>query len=269
MIVKYINEVRLFQILFEDVNFYNDSVKQILINYISKYIQYKDMSAADLKINYENFLKQYSKDTKYFLRNNVYPAITDNYIYNIGREEYDIFLLLSTVLTQHRYDIMCEINQCAIKSESALIIGSGIGLEIEVIKKNYKDIDAYDIEIDDFCRNSHPQINFYEIEFEDNKNKYYNDIYIIELLEHVFNPYKLIKDVAKVLVNNDSRIILTLAVNIPQFDHIVNFDDIDLFLYNIDKLDLYVEYKKEIKHRYLMNGLSESSNVFMIIKQKI
>ena len=267
MILKYINEVRLFQILFEDLDFYNDDVKQTLLSYIDKYIKYKNISSYELKINYESFLKQYSKDAQFYLKNNKYPALSSDYNYPITREEYDIFLLLSTVLTQHRYDIMCEINQALLGSKSALIIGSGVGLEIELIKESYNFIDAYDIELDKFCYSNHTEVSFYEKEFKSNEIQQYNDIYIVELLEHVSEPYTLIKDAVEVLTS-DGRIIITLAVNIPQFDHIINFDDMNLFLKNIDKLGLYVEYEKEIEHKYIMNGLSHSSNIFMVLKKK-
>ena len=38
---------RLFQILFEDLDFYNDDVKQTLLSYIDKYIKYKKISSDE------------------------------------------------------------------------------------------------------------------------------------------------------------------------------------------------------------------------------
>jgi hypothetical protein len=267
LILQHINEVRLFQILFEDLDFYNEGVKKTLLSYIDKYIKYKNFSSYELQINYESFLRQYSKDAQFYLKSSNYPALSSNYSYPIRREEYDVFLLLSTVLTQHRYDIMCEINKILTDSKSALIIGSGVGLEIELIKDSYDLIDAYDIELDKFCYSNHPEVNFFEEEFKSKEVKKYDDIYIIELLEHVTEPYALIKDALDVL-DYQGRIIITLAVNIPQFDHMFNFNDIDLFLKNIDKLGLCVDYEKDINHKYIMNGLKNSSNIFMILKNK-
>lgn len=267
MILKYINEVRLFQILFEDLNFYNNNVKQILLGYIDKYIRHKNISSHELKINYESFLKQYSRDIKFYLKNNKYPALSDGYNHRITREEYDIFLLLSTVLTQHRHDIMCEISQSLFESKSALIIGSGVGLEIELIKESYDLIDAYDIEIDKFCYSNHADVNFHEKEFTGESEGFYDDIYIIELLEHIFNPLDLIKKAKKVL-NKNGRIIVTLATNIPQFDHLINFTNLKSFTANIENLGLYVDYKKEIKHKYIMNKLESSSNTFIILNAR-
>ena len=267
MILQHINEVRLFQILFEDLDFYNEGVKKTLLSYIDKYIKYKNFSSYELQINYESFLRQYSKDAQFYLKSSNYPALSSNYSYPIRREEYDVFLLLSTVLTQHRYDIMSEINKSLIESKSALIIGAGVGIEIELIKQSYNLIDAYDIELDQFCYHSHPEVNFFEKEFISNKIHQYNDIYIIELLEHISDPYALLNDALEVMLPQ-GRIIITLAINIPQFDHLFNFNDMSLFLRNIDKLGLYVEYKKAIQHKYIMNGLSDSSNIFMVLKKK-
>ena len=267
MILKYISEVRLFEILFEGLDFYNHRVKGILLNYINNYIKYKEFSSYDLKLNYESFLKQYSKDAKFYLKNNAYPALIAGNNYPITREEYDIFLLLSSILTQHRYDIMCEINQSIKESTNALVIGSGIGLEIEIIKDSYKSVDAYDIRLDKFCFSSHEEVNFYETEFQGSAIKKYNDVYIIELLEHVSSPYSLLKDAADSIIS-EGRIIITLAVNIPQFDHVINFDDQKLFRIKIDELGLYIEYERMIEHQYIMNGLSHSSNIFMILSKK-
>ena len=100
MILKYISEVRLFEILFEGLDFYNDGIRQTLLNYINKYIKYKEISSYDLKLNYESFLKQYAKDAKFYLKNNEYPALSSGNNYPITREEYDIFLLLSLLPLQ-------------------------------------------------------------------------------------------------------------------------------------------------------------------------
>ena len=267
MIEKFINEERLFQILFEDVNFYNQDVKKILMNYINKYIEFKNSNAYELKSHYELFIKQFNKNAKQYIKTNTYPALSNDIKYDITREEYDVSLLLSTILTQHRYDIMTNIYKILKPLESTLVIGSGIGIELELIKNHYKSISAYDVKIDKFCNNTHKSVQFFEEEFTKNTTNKYDDIYIIELLEHVSTPYELIKN-AKYALNKSGRIIITLAVDIPQFDHIFNFDDIDDFKKEIDILDLQVEYEKEINHKYIMNGLDTSKNIFMVLKEK-
>jgi len=272
MTKKAIDEVRLFQILYENMEFYNGNLHNLLLNYVDKYIKYKSISSVELKKNYETFLKQYTKDAKEYLKTGIYPAIKNNCIKDtITREEYDVFLLLSTILTQHRFDIMFEISK-GIRSikdtKNALVIGSGVGIELEIIKDNYKHIDAYDIEIDKFCNETHKDVIFYEEEFNGNTTSRYDDIFIIELLEHIPNPYELLRDAKKVL-NKNGRVIITLAVNIPQFDHVFNFDDMDEFNKQVNKLNLYIENEKNIQHKYLMNGLDFSSNIFVVLKEKL
>jgi 2-polyprenyl-3-methyl-5-hydroxy-6-metoxy-1,4-benzoquinol methylase len=266
MINNYLSEVRLFEILYEDVNFYDEDVHHILLNYINKYIKFKNISKQEFNFHYENFLKQYSKDIKAYLTSNIYPAVQNGITYNITRVEYDVTLLLSTILTQHRYDIMSEIYKQLNPNSNALVIGSGIGIELELIKESYKKIAAYDVEIDEFCNYSHVNVNFNENEFRGHSNIEYNDIYIIELLEHIPKPYDLIAKAQRRLTIN-GRILITLAVNIPQFDHIINFDNFDNFLKNIKKMNLYIEYKKEIKHKSIVSDLQSSSNIFIVLKK--
>ena len=45
-------------------------------------------------------------------------AVKNGIEYKISREEYDVFLLLSTILTQHRYDIIINMTIDTIKEIS-------------------------------------------------------------------------------------------------------------------------------------------------------
>ena len=85
MIDNIIDEVRLFQILFDSVDFYNKDVKNTLLKYIDKYIKYKDSNAEELKSHYEHFLKQYSKDIKEYTKSDIYPALGDVKKYELTR----------------------------------------------------------------------------------------------------------------------------------------------------------------------------------------
>ena len=80
MTKKAIDEVRLFQILYENMEFYNGNLHNLLLNYVDKYIKYKSISSVELKKNYETFLKQYTKDAKEYLKTGIYPAIKNNCI---------------------------------------------------------------------------------------------------------------------------------------------------------------------------------------------
>jgi hypothetical protein len=265
-IIDYIKNVRLFEMLYDAMDFYNIDTKNALLQYANIYIEYKNWDLKIVEDKYTCFIKQYTKDTKYYLRYNSYPAITSKKSYNISREEYDIFLLLSTILTPHRYQIMCEIFDALESKPNALVIGSGIGIEIELIKDNYQSIDAYDLTIDNFSANTHKSVNFFEKEFKGQSPVKYNDIYIIELLEHVTNPYSLLQSACNSLCE-DGRIIITLAVNVPQFDHVYNFNDTTEFQHSIKQLGLSIVYSCDIPHQYLINGLKDSSNIFIILQK--
>lgn len=264
MIQKFIDETRLFEILYYGINFYNIRIHDILVNYINEYIKYEKLNCSDLFSTYENFLRQYSKDTKSFIKNNTYPFFQKGYSFNMSRKQYDVVLLLSTILTQHRYDIMVEIQKQLSLKSSALVIGSGVGIELEIIKNSYQHIDAYDVHIDQFCIEKHKSVNFHEEEFTGKQNKKYDDIYIIELLEHISNPFDLIKK-AKESITENGRIIITLAVNIPQFDHIYNFNNYTFFIKKIEEMNMNIEYSRDIRHKHLVSNV-KASNIFVVIK---
>ncbi|WP_455757118.1 class I SAM-dependent methyltransferase [Sulfurimonas sp.] len=265
-VLKYIKNIRLFDILYEGMNFYNQDVKHIILSYIDNYIIYKNLNETSVKKYYENFVRQYSQDIKFYFEYSTYPAVKNGITYDISRMEYDVFLLFSTVLTQHRYKIMCEIYENLHPSRNALVIGLGIGIELELMQGKYQYIDAYDIKIDSFCQLQHPNVNFFEKEFIKNNETDYDDIYIIELLEHIEQPYLLLENVLSSLKPN-GRLIITLAINIPQFDHLYNFNKLEFCYDKLESIGLMVSYSEEIKHQYLLNDLDDSSNIFMILKK--
>ena len=68
------------------------------------------------------------------------------------------------------------------------------------------------------------------------------------------------------MLKTGGRIIVTLAVDMPQFDHLYNFSDREHFMQEIKKLELYVDYERSILHDSLKSRLSTSSNVFIVLK---
>tara|TARA_B110000459_G_scaffold196919_1_gene239636 strand:- start:6460 stop:7269 length:810 start_codon:yes stop_codon:yes gene_type:complete len=266
MIEKFIKETRIFEILYQRVVFHDLSTKQQLLDYINSYVQYKGIGAVKLQESYQAFLKQYSKDVKYFVEQGKYPGFDSARPYPVTREDYDIALLLSTILSQHRFEIMHELKQLPVISTAALVIGCGAGVDIELIKDKYEMLDAYDTSLDPFCMHAHPEVSFFEKEFVGVSDTTYDDIFIIELLEHVVDPFELIRNAAQVL-KTGGRIIVTLAVDMPQFDHLYNFSDRGHFMQEIKKLGLYADYERSILHDSLRSMLSTSSNVFIVLKE--
>ena len=266
MIEKCVEQVRLFEFLYGQVEFYDTTLKEKLIDYINRYVRQKKLDERVLEKQYRHFLQRYAEDVGHFKKSGKYPAISGVIGAEISADCYNIALLLSTIMSQHRYDIMHEIDKAAEVSSKALIVGCGIGLELMLISGRYKQLDAYDLSLDKFCENSNSKVRFFEKEFVESKTKKYDDIYIIELLEHLHNPYVLLASAAGSLGLN-GRIITTLAVDMPQFDHVFNFNDVESFNRNVKELGLSIVYSKDVHHTGKMNGLPSSKNIFLILER--
>ena len=78
-------------------------------------------------------------------------------------------------------------------------------------------------------------------------------------------PYEFLKKI-KLSLNKNGSIILTLAIDIPQFDHLYNFNDLEYFRKQISKMNLEISYEKFLPHKNLINSL-KSSNILMELCQ--
>ena len=141
----------------------------------------------------------------------------------IPRVEYDLALLLSTVLTRPRFRIMQLLVERALPAEASLFVGVGSGLELHLLRNRLKLAEAFDLRINPFLRDLLPTVAFCEAEFKAAAGRY-DRIFLIELLEHLDSPYDLIAQCGAAL-NAGGQMHLTTATNIPHFDHRHNFSD--------------------------------------------
>ncbi len=118
--------------------------------------------------------------------------------------------------------------------------------------------------IDDYPRERHKDVCFHEKDFNLITQRY-DAIIAIEVLEHFPRPLDVISRVASVLDKN-GMFILTIARNVPQFDHLYNFDSDDFFEKEIEKNSLKIEYKKTIPHKYNLFKI-DAATVFYILKK--
>ena len=163
-----------------------------LLDYINAYVQYYSLSASDVIASYTRFITRYDKDVNNFNNNDKYPYMLNSPPAMLTRLEYDIALMLSTVLTPHRFRIMQLLHQKATAASTALIVGYGSGLEIELVKKRFKELVAYDLSIGDFWKARHKDVSFAEGQFTGTDEKSYDKILLIELSEHLEDPYWVI-----------------------------------------------------------------------------
>ena len=266
---KLLEKFRLFEVQhtkFIENNTINNKLLDILINYFITYITYFDLSDEFVLNKHMEFLIEYQVHLKEFEKTGRYPS---QYIDNIKKEriDYDIPLLCSTFLSYPRYHIFETLyDKINIKkNESIGVIGVGSGIELIVLNNWSNNIFAYDLDIGTFIQTTFPDVNFFEKHFSYEPKKSYDKIILIELLEHLEDYENLLIHVMKSLKPN-GRIHFTTAVNVPQFDHLYNFELNDKNLEScILNNGFEIEYKLDLPHNYLVNVAAY--NCYYIIRR--
>lgn len=222
MMKDLISQNRLFSILHEELAGEvgpEHPVLADLMEYADIYARINGIAAAEAEAAYLKFIGTYRRDVLEFARSGRYPMRTG--AQEISRVEYDVALLLSTVLTKPRFRIMQLLAERALPAESSLFVGVGSGLELYLLRNRLKAIAAFDVRINPFLRDLLPQVTFCEAEFT-GAPRQYDQIFLIELLEHLDSPFDLIAQCGAAL-KTGGQIHMTTATNIPQFDHRYNF----------------------------------------------
>jgi len=267
-ITELIAKKRLFTILSDQVKdseFFDASFYATLTSYLDKYVDFHNLDAKDVSKSYLSYIKDYNKDARHFDETGKYPLELDPEREEPSRTAYSIILLLSTLLTAHRFRIMQLIKDKTKQSDSGLFIGCGPGLEIELVKKSIKKLDAFDLTLDPFLgEHFRSEVDFKNEYFDGSGEIIYDQIYLIELLEHLSQPYDLLDNCKKVMAKG-GLLYLTTATNIPQFDHLYHFPtDHKDFDEKIVELGFEVVYSEEIVHAYMTKSLG-SMNKFYIL----
>ncbi|MEO1438388.1 MAG: hypothetical protein AAFV80_22805, partial [Bacteroidota bacterium] len=93
----------------------------------------------------------------------------------------------------------------------------------------------------------------------------FDHLYMIELLEHLSDPFSLLSE-AMNTISDKGTISFTTAINIPQFDHLYNFEVADKKLEQfIHEKGFHLATKVYIPHENL-KGL-EAANCYYEIKR--
>ncbi len=220
MIQELFSQNRLFSILHEalagEVGASHALLRE-LMDYIDVYARVNHVSGESAESAYLKFIGAYRKDVLDFMRTGCYP-MGDR---EIARVEYDLALLLSTVLTSPRFRIMQLLVERALPADRSLFIGVGSGVELYLLRHRLKIAEAFDLCINPFLKDLMPTMTFHEEEFNAG-NGLYGQIFLIEILEHLEDPLHLVSQCGQSL-QEGGEIHMTTATNIPQFDHRVNF----------------------------------------------
>lgn len=270
LINQLVTENRLISSLYEQMvasPHYDKQLHAILEEYTMAYLVEKSGEHRVFDEIYFNFIRSYNKDMKTFVKTRKYPLETSASKETLSRYEYDIILLFSCLFSEHRFRIMQLINEQSSIANCGLVIGCGPGLEIELVKKNIQKLYAYDLSINEFLLTKHPTVHFKEAYFKgEDDNIRYDSIYLIELLEHLSEPYVLLQQCQKVLSEN-GRIFLTTATNIPQFDHLYNFEASHQdFEKKIQNMGLSIAFVEDIPHKFITLDIGAKNRFYILVK---
>lgn len=270
-IKEIIKSNRLLEMLEEEVkssNFFDKVLYQKILSYTEDYLAKEGQEQIAPEKAYFNFIRSYNKDLKAYAKTGKYPLEIDTERPLLNRFEYNVVLLFSCLFSVHRFRIMQLIDQQSQEIENGLFIGCGPGLEIELVKSKMDKLYAYDITMDDFLFESHPNVIFKQEYFDGtNSGIKYDGIYLIEILEHLSNPFDLLTICRKVLSTN-GKIYLTTATNIPQFDHLYNFEPNHQTFDNWLKSNGFtIDFMEDIPHQSVTIDVA-AKNRFYIISKK-
>ena len=224
-------------------------VREIAARFLDGYVAFNRISQDAAIASYTATVKRYVKDIHAYVKTGKYPLQLEPNQPPLERTDYDLFLILTILTTHHRCAIMEELTRFPVAGPS-LVIGVGSGIELNYIEpKPGTDVcEAFDLYINPYARTAFPHWTFRE-ELYRPHGSLYQSIYAIELLEHLSDPLAFMADCHASLMPG-GKVVTTIAVNVPQFDHTVNFPSEELFEAEVAAIGFKLDHKTVIPHAY-------------------
>lgn len=239
-------------------------ISNIVESFLYEYITANSISILDVVKMYNKFTFLYSQHIREFLSTGKYPLELGK-VEEFSREEYDIVLILSIVLSLHRHLIFKKLKSVISQlSGNTLLVGVGSGIEITFFDLFNKNVDAYDISIAPFVKKKFSRHSLIEKYFT-GENEKYSNIFAIELMEHLPDP-SAFSEICYKSLKPGGYFYFTTATNIPQADHTINFNDLELFELNLKKVGFSVSENLLIKHESMDEKLQASNNWYGLKK---
>lgn len=241
-------------------------VLEICDGFLRDFAAYHDVSMARIAEDYLGFVRDYSQDIRHFSATGKYPFESGK-VRALGRVQYDLALIMSTVVSVPRHRLMKKLMEVARGDLGrTAVVGVGPGIELDIIRRcrSASSLEAFDIDLSAFAADRFSGI-VHESEFTGGEG-HYESIFAIELLEHLAAPFKLISACREAL-SPGGRLICTTAVNMPQFDHLFNFED-SKFEAEVAALGFDMVEKENLAHDYLGAGF-EAKNVFYVLERPV
>jgi len=263
-ILTAIKEDRLLKLLFSRSRNSKNPLLNRVVDYSNWYFSQLGLSESEVIESYKNFIESYNSYMKSFLKTNKYPFELEGNVDSLDRNSYDIILLMSIIVTKHRLRIMEYLQEnLEQKFNNGLIIGCGPGFEIAELKDQFESFDAYDISINNILLEMEG-VNFHEEYFDGLSDKKYDRVYLIEILEHMKDPFELLESSKKVL-SPSGQIICTTATNIPQFDHYYNFSkDHVHFESQLKSMGLHILDMENVVHNYFTVNVESKNRIYRL-----
>jgi hypothetical protein len=225
--------------------------------YLEGYVAFNCISREAVATSYEKTIRRYANDIRAFTKTGLYPLQIDKAQPHLPRLDYDLFLILTVLVTKHRCALMAELSAFP-ASGKTLVIGVGSGIEITYLGAAGNG-EAYDLYINGFARQAFSNWQFRE-ELYRPIGQQYGSIYAVELLEHLEEPYKFLSECRASLAPG-GRLVVTTATNVPQFDHTINFTSDEEFEGRACGLGLALKHKRVVPHAYARTDIG-ARNVF-------
>src|SRR5580658_6298857 len=181
------------------------SVRLATSTFLEGYVAFNRISQEAAVASYMETIRRYVSDIRAFRATGKYPLEIEPKPWELGRTDYDLFLILTILVTRHRCAIMEEIMKISLPGRP-LVIGVGSGVELCFIQAP-EGGDAYDLYINSFARQAFTQWNFHEKWYSPSDRRY-GAVYAIELLEHLEEPYAFVADCHKSL-DTGGRLVAT------------------------------------------------------------
>lgn len=240
-----------------------EHVRVLTSAFLQGYASFNGMPKEAVLASYAKTIRRYATDIRAFVASGKYPLQINANQEPLSRTDYDLFLILTIIVTRHRCTIMEEISRISTTGKS-LVIGVGSGVELGFIQTSMGG-DAYDLYINPFARTAFPKWRFREELYRPAGAKY-DAIYAIELLEHLDHPYEFLGECAESL-SPGGRLVVTTATNVPQFDHRFNFTSDAEFKCRIRELDLVVEFNRVIPHAYPRTEIGARNDFYVLTRK--
>ena len=264
-LIDLLDNSRLLTVLHDNlpVEIKKDQLYTDVTAYLEKYAAFNNISPGEAVGIYTKFIVEFNKNCKQFAKSGKYPFEYGAASYTVSREEYDIVLLMSVLFSQHRFRIIQVLSR-ENAAGKGLFIGLGPGLELTLTKTYLTETTAYDLSVNKFLFSEFPDCSIHTELYTGQKQDHFDAIYLVELLEHLENPYSLL-EVCYRSLKKGGKIFLTTATDIPQFDHLYNFPaDHTGFEKKVSALGFSVVYKEMIPHNYLTMDIRPCNHFYIL-----